>query len=93
MASGIIKKAPRTLRQQETVNVTGNPSDWVYVDVVFNIPYESAPLVVVHAPYDTGSSTNWYPAMVKNITSTGFTFGWYNVTGSKTVLWQAIGII
>jgi hypothetical protein len=83
----------RTKVQAGIVNVTGVSGNWVYETVTFPTPYKSSPLVTVNAPYSTGSATNWYPPMIDQITATGFRFGWYSVSGTKQVIWQAIGNI
>lgn len=91
MATGTIKDTSKTLCQMGLVNVTGAPTDWVYVTVTFPTAYKSVPLVTVNAPYTTGSATNWYMPMIDRITTTGFRYGWYGASGTKNTIWQAIG--
>ena len=90
MATSSIKSS-RVLCQNGTVEVTGVSGEWVYVNVTFNTPYKTTPLVTVTAPYQTGSATNWYMPMIENITTTGFRYGWYSASGTKNTLWQAVG--
>lgn len=93
IAASQISNLPKTIVQSGTANITGISNDWVTYTVTFNQKYSSTPLVTVTAPYLTGTATNWYMPMIKNISTTGFTFGWYAVSGTKTVLWEAIGVI
>lgn len=86
----VIKSIPfvQTVTQLLVTPVDG----WTTVDVVFPKPYKSIPLVTVYQ-YDTGTATAWSLPMIKNLTNTGFTFGWWNVSGAaRQVMWQAIGV-
>lgn len=80
--------------QNGTVTVTGaGTGSWTYKAVTFGIPYKTTPLVVVTAPCDTASGTDWYMPMIRKVKTTGFEYGWFNISNTKQVLWQAVGEI
>lgn len=76
-----------------TVTLTGVSGGWVTYLVTFATPFKSGttPLVSVYR-YDTATNTTWTLPMIKNLTNTSFEFGWYNTTGTHSIIWMAIGI-
>jgi hypothetical protein len=79
----------KMLIQSGKDTITGT-SDWVYQIITFPRPYKTTPLISI-CQDDTGYATNWPLPMIKDISNTGFTYGWYKVTGTKSIIWQAIG--
>jgi hypothetical protein len=78
--------------QNGTVSVTGVSNNWMYMNITFSQPFKKQPLVVVNQ-YDTGTANNWYPPILKDVTLNGFKAGWYNVSGTKEIIWQAVGVV
>lgn len=76
-----------------TVNLTGVSGNWVLHQVTFATPFKvgTTPLVSVYR-YDSATNTTWTLPMIKNLSNTGFEFGWYNASGSHNFIWMAIGI-
>lgn len=87
-----INNIPVMIIQNGTDTVVGDGSNWVQNTITFGTPFKSGttPLVNVYQ-YDTASATNNTIPMIKNITNTGFTYGWYANARTFNVVWQAIG--
>ena len=78
--------------QSGEITTAFSSTGWTYVDVVFNKEYKTIPFVTVNQ-YENGYKNLTLFPMIKNIATKGFTYGLYGAGVTRTMIWQAIGVV
>ena len=78
--------------QSGEVETEFSSTDWTYVNVVFNKEYKTIPFISVYQFEDRQANLTMLP-MIKNISTKGFTYGLYDAGVTRTMIWQAIGVV
>ena len=78
--------------QSGEITTAFSSSGWTYVDVVFNKEYKNIPFVTVNQ-YENGYKNLTLFPIIKNISTKGFTYGLYDAGVTRTMIWQAIGVV
>ena len=78
--------------QSGKITTEFSSSGWTYVNVVFNKEYKTIPFVAVNQ-FENGYTNLTLVPIIQNISTKGFTYGLYCAGTTKSMIWQAIGVV